>query len=102
MKDLRKYKEYELDHPDFNQVKKEDDWNIAILYSPPSTKTKETYNGRSAWFFNVSDEVAERLLRIKWQDKHNMYVVGGTKIPTMDKEEMIEVYERFKSLQETE
>lgn len=99
VKDLRRYQEYVFDHKDFESVDKSGDWNVAILRSPPSTKTRETYNGRNAWFFKVSDEVKDRLLLIKWQDKHNQYVIGSTKIPTMDLEQMVTIYERFEKIQ---
>lgn len=100
MRDLRKYSKEVGVHPDFSFVSKTDDWDFCMSSSPAIVRSKEYFIEKSGAFCShfikahVPD-LEELFNTIAWQSAEAKAVLGGSRFPTADTEDVVRVYEMF-------
>ena len=92
MKNLRNYKQPNSENEWFDFVKKED-CDFAIRQAYPKTVLKEDIDKQSHYFIKAKSEgVFETFNSIVWQSFDNKKLLGGSKIPCLDKHTILMFY----------
>lgn len=89
-------------HADFKFVTKDECWDVAVYQSPPKTILYGEEVKRTSIYLKCKGQsVIDTFTSIRWQDKVNMYIIDGTKIPGVSPYHIIEVYNSVMNLRLT-
>ncbi|MGL5958437.1 MAG: hypothetical protein ACRCZZ_07605 [Phocaeicola sp.] len=101
MVNLRKFEPEDGVHPDFSFVRKDGDWDFCMSSSPAIVRSKEYFIDKKGKFctYFIKAHVPglfETFNTIAWQSSEAKKILSGSRFPTADKADIVEIYSLFK------